>query len=336
MLIPPSHVNAIKYTCPRCGIHTCSASCVKKHKQRAPCSGVRNPAAYKKRADLATASSIDQDFNFISGVERSLQRAEDDTVEREIHLHPAGLGKTQQVNKLEVAAKERGIKLIRAPQGLSRRKENTSHLAYQGQNILWTVEWIHQKGWRRLASCLDSQTIGEAFLSFFKKSTSRKRKRKQGHDKQRGGNEDKGYQESVVHEQDDEHQSQEPEPELEVKDEDDQTLEADLRPEKLHFYLHRPLTSSKIKVLIPIPRSLTFKELLKGRTLLEFPTIYVRLDSPESIPRPFMLEKTYVEQHGEEIAVLPTITEPGGTNDVQTSEFDSGKVLEILESGLKS
>lgn len=326
MLIFLSHVNAVKYTCPRCGIHTCSVSCVKKHKQRAPCSGVRDPAAYKKRSALATPSSVDQDFNFITGVERSLQRAEDDVEERQIHLHPAGLGRSQQVDKLEIAAKERGIRLIRAPQGLSRRKQNTSHPAHQGQNILWTVEWIHQKGWTRLANCLDSQTVADAFHSFFRKTTTKKRKRKQGHDKRKEHRTDEG------HEQNDEHRGEE----TAVNSDDEQAPESDLRPDGLHFYLHRPLTSSKIKVLVPVPRGLTFKELLKGKTLLEFPTIYVRFDPPESIPEPFMLEQTYLEQHGEEVAILPTVTESGSTNDVHTADVDAGKVLGILESGLKS
>jgi len=127
--ISRSHTNPIKYTCPRCGIHTCSLPCVKRHKLWAQCSGVRNPAAFKKRNDLATPSSIDQDYNFITKVERSLQRAEDDALEKGINLAPAGVLRPYPSAKprFELEAEKDGIVIIRAPKGLSRSKQNKSH-----------------------------------------------------------------------------------------------------------------------------------------------------------------------------------------------------------------
>ena len=123
-----SHINPLKYTCPRCGIHTCSLPCVQKHKRRAQCSGVRNPAAYKKRRDLETPSSIDQDFNFITGVERSVQRADDQLLERGSDLIPAGIRRPFEPRKtrFDEAAREAGVTVKRAPSGLSRAKENRS------------------------------------------------------------------------------------------------------------------------------------------------------------------------------------------------------------------
>ncbi|KAI5284471.1 hypothetical protein KEM52_002903 [Ascosphaera acerosa] len=40
------------------------------------CSGVRDPAGYVKRRDLASAAAFDRDFNFLAGVERAFERAE--------------------------------------------------------------------------------------------------------------------------------------------------------------------------------------------------------------------------------------------------------------------
>lgn len=40
------HSTDWKYTCPRCLIHTCSVSCVKKHKLETQCSGERDKTSY--------------------------------------------------------------------------------------------------------------------------------------------------------------------------------------------------------------------------------------------------------------------------------------------------
>ena len=321
-------MNAIKYTCPRCSIHTCSLVCVKKHKKRAQCSGVRDPGAYRKRGELANPTSIDQDFNFITGVERSLQRAEDHVEERKIHLQPAGVSEQRGPEKLEAAAAERGIKLIRAPKGLSRRKQNTSHPSHHGQNIMWTVEWLHQKGWQRVSSMLDTQTIGEAFDSFFGKVT---RKRKRGQDRRnRLRNEDETEAQRVPENQEesdvlaDGHADGHEEGGKQPKD----------NPDKFHFYLHRPLTASNVKVLIPFPRETRLKDILKGQTIIEFPTIHIRLDSPDQISEPFMLEAAYIEQ-GEDVAVLPG-HKPETVAIPELSVVHPNEVLEVMKQELKS
>jgi len=129
-----SHINAIKYTCPRCGVHTCSLPCVKRHKTWAQCSGVRDPAAYRRRAELATPASIDQDFNFITKVERSLQRADDEAAERGIDLTTPSDARRHghdSRQKFDAEVERRGMTLIRAPRGLSRSKRNKSHWAGQ-------------------------------------------------------------------------------------------------------------------------------------------------------------------------------------------------------------
>ncbi|KAK3344323.1 hypothetical protein B0T25DRAFT_323397 [Lasiosphaeria hispida] len=75
------HSELPKYKCPRCGVRTCSASCVQKHKARADCDGIRNPRAFVPISQLRTASGVDHDFNFISSIERARQRAENDLIE---------------------------------------------------------------------------------------------------------------------------------------------------------------------------------------------------------------------------------------------------------------
>lgn len=149
-----SHINPPKYRCPRCSTRTCSLPCTRRHKLWSQCSGVRDPAAYLKRSELATPSAFDRDFNFISGIERSLERAERDAENRGIDLaqtaaesaDTAGGGEQAQ-NTGAVAGQKRkhpggglvkgeagflrgaeagGVRVVRAPRGMSRNKANGS------------------------------------------------------------------------------------------------------------------------------------------------------------------------------------------------------------------
>lgn len=63
----------------------------------------------------------------------------------------------------------------------------------------------------------------------------------------------------------------------------------------LHFYLLKPGTTSKEKVLIPLNRQATLTSCLRDRTVLEFPTIYVLPHEPTSLPPEYMLESTYLQ-----------------------------------------
>lgn len=63
----------------------------------------------------------------------------------------------------------------------------------------------------------------------------------------------------------------------------------------LHFYLLKPGTTSKEKVLIPLDRQATLTSCLRDRTVLEFPTIYVLPHEPTSLPPEYMLESTYLQ-----------------------------------------
>ncbi|KAL4977199.1 hypothetical protein BDW66DRAFT_40581 [Aspergillus desertorum] len=76
------HIQPPKYRCPRCSTRTCSLPCTRRHKLWSQCSGVRDPAAYLRRTELATESAFDRDFNFITSIERRLERASRDAENR--------------------------------------------------------------------------------------------------------------------------------------------------------------------------------------------------------------------------------------------------------------
>lgn len=73
-----------------------------------------------------------------------------------------------------------------------------------------------------------------------------------------------------------------------------------------HFYLHRPRSRSKVPVLIPLARSTTLANALRGRTVLEFPTVYVlekdlaMQDDDDEEVLGYMLEAAYLAENPEE------------------------------------
>ena len=133
--LPFSHINPPKYLCPRCSTRTCSLPCIKRHKLWAQCNGVRDPAAYVKRNELATPSGIDRDYNFITGIERKIDGAERDTEERGIILVRQPEIRKRQHNQVkgEVQMKDAlarcGVIIDRAPKGMTRSKQNATNWA---------------------------------------------------------------------------------------------------------------------------------------------------------------------------------------------------------------
>lgn len=164
------HVSAPKYKCPRCNLRTCSLPCIKRHKARSDCSGVRDATAYVPRKKLATASGVDHDYNFISAIERARERSEREIIEErgilgEGELRPVmveGLetrmkdGKRRKVvvtramktqNEMDsegmrARLKRFGIVLVSAPVGMSRKRENQTKFFKRSRRIEWYVEWF--------------------------------------------------------------------------------------------------------------------------------------------------------------------------------------------------
>ena len=71
--------------------------------------------------------------------------------------------------------------------------------------------------------------------------------------------------------------------------------QAQATPSQTHFYLLKPLTTSNRRVLIPLDSTATLTACLKGRTVLEYPTIYVLGDGPETLPAGYQLEESYTK-----------------------------------------
>lgn len=119
-----SNRNPPKYCCPRDSVRTCSLPCYKRHQQWAQCSGKRDPAAFVKRSDLATPRGIDHDYNFLTGIERGLQRADEDAEARSKDNKKSA----QAQAKLQRYLQTNRIIVDRAPVGMSRQKTNKTRV----------------------------------------------------------------------------------------------------------------------------------------------------------------------------------------------------------------
>lgn len=109
----------------------------------------------------------------------------------------------------------------------------------------------------------------------------------------------------------------------------------------MHIYLHNPQTSSKFRCLVPLSPDQTLGAALEGQTVLEFPTLYVKNESPDQLEEPFISQHAYEKRHGDDIPVNLTapledgeIDEPSGSSSAAAAEIAPEKVLEVLARDL--
>ncbi|KAI0182049.1 hypothetical protein GGR52DRAFT_527211 [Hypoxylon sp. FL1284] len=164
------HIGSPKYRCPRCGTRTCSLACVKKHKNWSSCNGERDPTVYIPREKLKTDAGIDHDYNFLTKIERSVERVEkvlreereilpeEDTTSQPPPNKRARLHKGQSRGRvtLEESSRKRdrnsiqrmrqlGIHVSSLPYGMARAKENKTSWNRRTRTVNWQVEWLEWK-----------------------------------------------------------------------------------------------------------------------------------------------------------------------------------------------
>ncbi|KAI1139587.1 hypothetical protein F5Y05DRAFT_379472 [Hypoxylon sp. FL0543] len=164
------HIQAPKYKCPRCGTRTCSLTCVKKHKKWSSCNGERDPTVFIPREKLKTDAGIDHDYNFLTKIERSVERTEkilreekdilpqEETTSRPPPHKRARLHKGQSRGRVTLEENSRrwdrnsiqrmrhlGINVTSLPYGMARAKENKTSWNKRTRTMNWQVEWLEWK-----------------------------------------------------------------------------------------------------------------------------------------------------------------------------------------------
>jgi hypothetical protein len=330
------HTNPPKYRCPRCSSQTCSLACSKRHKLWSECNGVRDPTVYKPRHELATPAGIDHDYNFISSIERGIERTDKLIVEEKGLVDRKELlggehnrrwntrQRTEGVSTLlSKALEQAGVVVDRAPKGMKRSKDNSTNLSKHVKCINWQVEWIRDDGSRILGKVLENHLLGEAYAALLEEQRrANMTEAEKKHDKKRKADEIKRHakkaktsshfdllvQTSTLQNPESSAWDQVVMPESEEVEPDSSLGTCDESPgppsksyqacSGFYFYLHRPYTpSSHPRVLIPLQPSESLSKLLRNRVVLEFPTIYAISSPPTCLPDTFMLEDDYFKRH---------------------------------------
>jgi hypothetical protein len=313
-----------KYTCPRDAVRTCSLACSQSHKRRAACTGIRDPAAYIPKSTLQTSSGIDRDYNFLSGLERNIDRADKETSERGVALDGKGKAVFQKRwhdnGALGRYLRDNGVVVHKAPIGMARQKANQTRFIAKSKRIVWSVEWVVE-GEKRIAEVDESRTLEEAYKELMVEKERENKKRKRTQDdaaskaqKQKVQTEKPEVEETKVEGApaeletalDSESATKETPTiapsadEAETTKEQQPSEEAASPQETTHFYLHRPHTSSTNTVLIPLISTTTLTTALHQKHVLEFPTIYAftSINTPEptnSLPQGFITLQQYTQ-----------------------------------------
>ncbi|KAF3000160.1 hypothetical protein E8E13_005767 [Curvularia kusanoi] len=324
------------------------------------CSGKRDPTKYVKKADLATPAGIDHDYNFLSGIERDLEKSEKSVVEKglDVDLNARPKGDRSQGMDYHFAAA--GVKVIRAPKGMSRSKENKTHRSKSGnRNIIWTVEWIGEDKSRTLTQSSAVEPIYR--LHPLHESPASRKKRKRDVEVSSVPDEQPSNSDAAAQNTSSRPLSVEPsqgqvaaspatsaplEGAPAPSSQSEATASSAPREERYTFYLFRPRTSSARRVLIPITSSSTLGEVLRGNTVEEYPTIYYFSSREPKLSEDFVLDEQYRQEEGEQQRefeelmrdvdpeILKRLKEDETGSSKRGEEVDSKKILDVLKQDL--
>jgi hypothetical protein len=323
-------------------------------------------------SELATPSGIDHDYNFLHSIEHRIERSEKLLVE---DLEIVSKGELDRARKGEdeeswkrrhekeapgevCIAKVLGemqCRVLTAPKGMRRNKENTTGWNRRHRAIHWQVEWMREGSvGRTLYRALGDKAIGEVYdlmceeerrmgLSPEEKRAEKKRKADEIKAAAKKAKVDGSHIPELITVpllQDSERGTWSLTPAYALIPDLSQAelpeSEPAIRPRNYHLYLHRPLTPSSFpKVLVPLNLNKTLTDLLRKREVLEFPTIYVLHEPPEDIPEKFMLEKHYLSAIGKApVEDSDTDTDMSDSSEDESSSSSSDEDSDVsMEEG---
>ena len=261
----------------------------------------------------------------------------------------------------------------KAPIGMARQKANQTRFIAKSKRIVWSVEWV-VGGEKKVTEVDESRTLEEAYreLVVEKERESKKRKRMQDDAAARSQKQKVQTEKPEVAETNSEDATTQLETPLDsetatttastVAPSTDETKTADapqeqqpsetaLSPqETIHFYLHKPHTSSTNTVLIPLSPIKNLTSALAQNHVLEFPTIYAFTISKTSqstnpLPAGFITVQQYTQNITDDdkelqglMSSMPKeqrkIALDGGIfggEEEKREEVDEKEVLEMLQ-----
>ncbi|RCK66818.1 Box C/D snoRNA protein 1 [Candida viswanathii] len=162
------HDNQAKYTCPACGIKTCSLPCYKSHQEERECSGKVDSNRYLNREELAADPvHLNRDYNFLTRVDRQIEVAKEDITKsaknvfkrtKFPHHHQANKRQRRNdedtkdkriaavekvfLNNPTTMVKRENTLVVQLPLGMSRSNSNKTGYDKKLNSFVWTIEWV--------------------------------------------------------------------------------------------------------------------------------------------------------------------------------------------------
>ena len=153
-----------KYTCPGCAARSCSLVCVRAHKEASGCSGQRATSTYRAMSNFDEQTLL-RDYQFLENGTRTLDSA-DRRLQKAAPNEPQAQS-TQSPARRELLreARRRGVLLELLPQGMQRQRENTSRHVRREHAMRWRVEVVFcRAGVRHAEEAVDESTSLEELL----------------------------------------------------------------------------------------------------------------------------------------------------------------------------
>lgn len=165
------HLNEHKYTCPACGVKTCSINCVRRHKRQTECSGLVDQSKFVPKKILSQDEThINRDYNFLMNVGRQIHVGKGDIKSNAKNVFKrqfsgGNQNKNKRVKGNNADAKEtvdtrvecvkkvflqdpntmikrNNTMIIQLPPGMSRASSNKTGYDKKAGSFIWTVEWV--------------------------------------------------------------------------------------------------------------------------------------------------------------------------------------------------
>jgi len=153
-----------KYQCPGCYAVTCGLKCCQLHKAKYRCTGLASKAVSFVSLKEFTDKQINDDYHFLLNVDRtntnakrmfakdfggiyvdrtkSKRRKNSKQPAADFRASDALLHYSETARCLVRGAEQRGVKLLLLPLRMSKRKQNTSFMNNHSSTLFWRVKWI--------------------------------------------------------------------------------------------------------------------------------------------------------------------------------------------------
>ncbi|XP_053286555.1 box C/D snoRNA protein 1 [Pleuronectes platessa] len=149
-----------KYRCPACLTHSCSLPCVKKHKEKSGCSGVRDRAAFVPLSQFDEMALL-SDYRFLEDTGRF---ADGSTRDRLVRVPRT----TFKAKRLAANARKLNITLRFLPITFTKSKENSTFFLSKEKQFMWHLKFmfIQSKTEFSQRRVSDSQTLKQLLTPY--------------------------------------------------------------------------------------------------------------------------------------------------------------------------